>query len=250
MNSSDRYQYMVGIVDGLRALGGAARPSEIYAWLESQGLADAQDLATVQKDGGTRFKKEVRWARKELFDAGLIGAGASGQWFIHAGMPRLSLEEARAIVRIRSRLRRTSKTEGDRSSKHPAVVAKPTKGPSPTDWSGVVHRVGTAPASTYVARFGERDVWKVGHAQDLGARLTELNRHVPHEILGEQWHMIYSRRWSSAVLAYGMEQALLVELTRLRTTGERVACNERRIRSAWDNFVRAVADNRSIDYAR
>src|SRR5713226_6463021 len=104
MNGSDRYQYMVGIVDGLCALGHSARPPQIYEWLQSQGLAHEQDLKTIQKDGGTRFKKEVRWARKELFDAGLIGASGSGEWTVNEGTPRLILEEARAIVCIRSRL--------------------------------------------------------------------------------------------------------------------------------------------------
>ena len=62
----------------------------------------------------------------------------------------------------------------------------PTTGPVPTSWSAVVERNAEQPSFTYVLQFGDRDLWKVGHAVDLAARLAEVNKHVPHEVLGER----------------------------------------------------------------
>jgi hypothetical protein len=241
MNSDGRYGYMLGILQGLQSLGRPASPSEIYRWLEEQGIANEYDLSTIQQDGYTRFRKEVRWARKELFDAGLIGAGVSGEWILtpDGQVARLTLDEARAMVRVRSRLRRLpaeplDPTDDDGDDD---VSGGPTTGPSPSDWSGVVTRSGTAPAQTYLVRFGERDLWKVGHAQDVSLRLRDLNRHVPHEVLGERWRQVLCQAWSTATLAYRMEQALLAELAPMRTTGERFACDEDHIRTLWGRIA-------------
>ena len=239
MNSDGRYGYMVGIMEGLRAFGRPASPSEIYQWLEDQGIATEFDLSTIQKDGYTRFRKEVRWARKELFDAGLVGAGSSAEWALtpEGEAARLTVEEARAIIRVRSRLRRNPPPEIFESSNEKDLEDGPTTGPAPGDWSGLVKRSGTAPAHTYLVRFGSRDLWKVGHAQDVKLRLRDLNRHVPHELLGERWHPVLSRAWSTATLAYRMEQALLQDLAPMRTTGERFACDESHIRDLWSRIA-------------
>ena len=76
-----RYLYMIALLDFLREAGPSV-PAAAYDWLVIQGIARQEDLDLRQKDGGSRFHKEVRFARQELLAAGLIQAGLNGQWAI------------------------------------------------------------------------------------------------------------------------------------------------------------------------
>ena len=108
-----------------------------------------------------------------------------------------------------------------------------TTGPVPTSWSGVVEHNASQPSSTYVLQFGVRDLWKVGHAVDLAARLAEVNRHVPHEVLGEQWQLVLHHSWASQQDAYNMEQRVLKMLRTQSSVGERVICGRTEIEKTW-----------------
>jgi hypothetical protein len=107
----------------------------------------------------------------------------------------------------------------------------PTRGPVPSSYTGTVARDADVPADTYAFRFGERDCWKIGHAQNVKARLAEVNRHIPFEILGEQWACVRTRTWPTQIEAYEMEQRLFSRLP--RTEGERVACSYVDMEEAW-----------------
>lgn len=109
----------------------------------------------------------------------------------------------------------------------------PTRGPAPSSWSGTVARDANAAATTYALRFGDRDVWKIGHAQDVAGRLAEVNKHIPHEVLGERWSVAWKQTWPSQMAAYEMEQRVLTLLSARRTEGERVRCTEVELRAAW-----------------
>jgi hypothetical protein len=119
-----------------------------------------------------------------------------------------------------------------------AAVAQPTTGPRPSDWFGEVSRRATETAYTYAMRFGGRDLWKIGHAQDLAARLQDINKHVPHEVLGEKWSIVMQQKWQSSVGAYEMEQRVLARLQTHRTEGERVLCPEIVVFTAWGSSLR------------
>jgi T5orf172 domain len=87
---------------------------------------------------------------------------------------------------------------------------------------------------TYAFRFGERDVWKIGYAQNLSDRLNDVNKHVPREVLGERWSITtLQQRWPTQTEAYEMEQRLLGLLAARRTVGERVCCTEDELQAAW-----------------
>lgn len=244
---SGRYAYMVNVINGVRAMGGAAAPQQVYDWLEREGHAVPLDLVTIQTDGGTRFRKEVRWARQALFDAGLLATTAEGLWSLTPGgqLASLTIEQARAIVRIRGQAPRNSQPPDLIELEAVAVSStplgqnplRPTTGPIPSSWTGVVSRTVDGPASTYLMQFGERDIWKIGYAASLADRLADLNRHVPHEVLGEQWRLCRSQAWPNAILAYQMEQALLGALTKRRTIGERLRCDETEITALWSRII-------------
>lgn len=82
-------------------------------------------------------------------------------------------------------------------------------------------------------RFGRRDIWKIGHTQDVERRLDELNLHVPHEALNERWTLVHRHRWADSIRAFEMEQLLFQALQSHRTLGERLACSEPKISEAW-----------------
>jgi hypothetical protein len=110
---------------------------------------------------------------------------------------------------------------------------RPTTGPTPTEWQGIVSRgIGTE-AWTYAMRFGRRNVWKIGHAQDTTVRQAELNLHVPHEELGERWELRLRQRWPDSVQAHAMEQRVFRSAAAYRTVGERLRCTEAQLQAAW-----------------
>lgn len=119
-----------------------------------------------------------------------------------------------------------------------AASTEPTTGPRPSDWIGEVSRSAAEIGYTYALRFGKRDLWKIGHAHDLTARLQDINKHVPYEVLGERWGLVMQQKWQSSVGAYEMEQRVLARLQIHRTEGERVTCPEIVVFSAWKSSLR------------
>jgi hypothetical protein len=113
----------------------------------------------------------------------------------------------------------------------------PTTGPKPSSWSGVVARDATQVSFTYAFQFGNRDLWKIGHASDVAARLRDVNKHVPHEVLGEHWHQALQQRWPTEVEAYKMEQRVLLGLRTSSCVGERVTCTKRKLESTWSSAL-------------
>ena len=55
------------------------------------------------------------------------------------------------------------------------------------DANYTVERSAHGVASTYAFRFGKRNLFKIGHAEDVQGRLAAVNQHGPVEVLNEQW---------------------------------------------------------------
>lgn len=110
---------------------------------------------------------------------------------------------------------------------------RPTTGPTPTSWNGSTGRNVNRNAYTYAFRFGNSEVWKVGHAVDVVERLHEINKHVPTEILKLEWHAVMQQSWGSEVDAHAMEQRVFEALKPYRTVGERLKCKEQILMQAW-----------------
>lgn len=116
-----------------------------------------------------------------------------------------------------------------------SLLGVPTTGPKPTAWTAEASYDPNAEGWTYLMRFGQREIWKVGHTQDIYRRLDELNMHVPHEALGEKWCLVCRQRCANSIQAYEMEQRLLSALVPYRTVGERIACSEEVVRTVWNS---------------
>ena len=112
-------------------------------------------------------------------------------------------------------------------------ILRPTTGPRPSDASYGVERSAQDAASTYALRFGKRNIFKIGHAGDVKARLAAVNQHVPVEVLNEQWSVYLTHLWKTSVEAYNMEQHVLKRMESKRSGFERLLCTEAELSSAW-----------------
>lgn len=121
-----------------------------------------------------------------------------------------------------------------------AVGSGGTMGPVPSSFMTTTIRDAGREASTYAFQFGSQNVWKIGWAHDPTARLAELNKHVPDEILGQKWGGGYRQKWASAEQAYDMEQRVLRSLQGNEIYGERVHCTKEAFEVAWRNAWRGV----------
>jgi hypothetical protein len=148
---------------------------------------------------------------------------------------RCVLERGRATVP------RPVGNSGRRPRATSPVATGPTTGPRPTSWTGTVNRNATQVVVTYALQFGKRNVWKIGHAVDVDSRLTAVNTHVPHEVLGEYWHIVLQQPWPRETTAHDMEQALLRALRSRTSVGERVVCTRKRLEGAWNSTLRRMS---------
>ena len=226
---SSRLLYMIHTLDVLRDAGGTLSSTEVFSRLVESGFARRLDFDLVQPSGETRFAKEVRFARLELVEAGLLSCPKDGVWSLSrvgwGSFP--TLEDARAMVSARRR-----GTAGRRLSKTQRVEG-PTTGPRPGSHTGTFTRNADETSATYVLRFGRSDIWKIGHAKSLDGRLAAVNRHIPHEHLNERWSLFTAFAWPSEIRAYEMEQGLFRELSDYRTIGERVRFTRSILVQAW-----------------
>jgi hypothetical protein len=230
---------MINLLDVLRRLGGEAHRKEVFASMINDSIARAEDLDAIQTDGGTRFRKHVDFSRKELFDSGLIGDGGPGIWYLTSTGENTFLTHATAnrIVALNQKLRHLR--EPQRKELAVTVMVRrrpsagPTTGPIPVTWSGCVIRDVLRPAVTYVLQWGNSDVWKVGQTNDIERRVSQINKHVPVEILGTYWNLLTTQQWDNCVLAHAMEQEVFRLLHTSRVLGERLRCSEETLRQAW-----------------
>lgn len=227
-----RYVYMVALINILQSCGGAIRSKDAYAALTAAGVARQSDLNTKHANGETRFVKEVRFARQELADAGLIIAEKAGIWILSADGWRSSLTVDEAKELESKRRREGSKASPTLSATRDAVFL-PSKGLLPIRWQQLLTREIDGEAWTYVFRFGASNTWKIGFSRDVDKRLREVNRHIPHELLDQRWIHKCAHRWPTVIGAYTMEQALLFALKDSRTHGERVSCDELSLDEKW-----------------
>lgn len=112
-------------------------------------------------------------------------------------------------------------------------ASRSTTGPKPSSWIGETGRNVDRTAFTYAFRFGNTDIWKIGHSVDVKERLKQVNWHIPSEVVPERWNVTLQQPWQTETDAYAMEQRVLQALKLKRTEGERVRCAEPELWSAW-----------------
>lgn len=240
---STRIHYVMAVARALVSSDKPLSPPQVYEWLETYGLRRARN-APAGADPDQDFHKEVRFARQELADGGLVRS-VNGRWTVARldDLLRLTPDLARDLIRRNRRDRDDRRARGeqaDPSSMLPRCNPSPTTGPSPSEWTSVMRRRDGG-ASTYAFRFGDTDLWKVGFASRVDSRLREVNRHIPIELGGSSWTPFLSAQWSSQLAAYSMEQEVLHRLTKERTIFERARCTPERLRAIWGAARTAIS---------
>lgn len=110
-------------------------------------------------------------------------------------------------------------------------------GPPPREWSAVTAR-SDGPTATYLMRFGDENIWKIGISQNVKERCESLNFSVPSEALeGRCWKVVLTKVWPDGAPAYAMEQALLSHLKDYATRNERVRVGEATVSRAWQDYL-------------
>lgn len=110
---------------------------------------------------------------------------------------------------------------------------EPTTGVFPIAWKSLVERKLGQQASTYLLRFGKTNCWKVGWALEPKKRLTEINKHIPYEVIEQKWHLHMWQPWPDEKMAFEMEQRILNATSTFRSIGERLICSQQDIESIW-----------------
>lgn len=95
-------QYFAPVIEGLRALGGSARPAEATDWVAVKLAVSDEERSELTSTGIVRFDNAVAWARFYLARSGIIDASKRGVWTLtEKGRAMLvpRHEEAYAIYR-------------------------------------------------------------------------------------------------------------------------------------------------------
>lgn len=77
---SEFVRWMGPLLDGLRAVGGSAKPREVVAWIQRELKVPPEITEPTLKSGGNRFNNQVHWARQYLVWEGLLDDSKHGLW--------------------------------------------------------------------------------------------------------------------------------------------------------------------------
>ncbi len=77
---SEFTKWMGPLLDCLRAVGGAAKPKEVSAWIQRELNLPAEVTEPMLKSGANRFHNQVQWARQYLVYQGMIDDTKRGVW--------------------------------------------------------------------------------------------------------------------------------------------------------------------------
>ena len=231
-----------------KALAVAAYLSGHYWWPDD--LARAIDRAMGKQNGAANDPRNVITERRTgLERLGLVTLHKQRNGRRELWSCKLTAEGER-VVPAAERQVEAPLDEQDQEVAVSDAATGPTRGPVPSSCSGTVSRDANSAVTTYAFRFGKRNVWKIGWATVMQDRLSEVNQHIPHEVLGERWSITtWQQSWRNQNEAYEMEQRLLTLLAERRTEGERVQCTEDELRAAWIG-ASAVLNPRSSSLTR
>ena len=94
--------YINPVIDAINALGGSARPQEVYKYIAKALKLPDEILNEDKKSGGSRFENQVAWARFYLAKAGIIDSSRHGVWSLSdkgRKISKLSNGEVQTLIR-------------------------------------------------------------------------------------------------------------------------------------------------------
>jgi restriction system protein len=91
------------VLKAVRALGGSARPQEVYEWVANTLHLSPEERAELTPSAGVpKYENQMAWARHHLVQAGLLDSSQHGVWTLTdkgREVGDLTLEQAREIHR-------------------------------------------------------------------------------------------------------------------------------------------------------
>lgn len=73
-------KYFNPVLDALRALGGSARPGEVYDWIAGRLQISQTERDRENPTGGSQFANDVAWVRLYLVRTGYLDSSTRGVW--------------------------------------------------------------------------------------------------------------------------------------------------------------------------
>lgn len=124
--------YMNPLISALRKLGGSARADEVCnAIAETLNLPDAV-LDKQLKNGQSRYKNQVHWARFYLANTGYLDSSKHGVWALtEKGQATPDLTEAQLREIIQDVQAKIAKTKADKLQSESAKIEDNTEAPLP-----------------------------------------------------------------------------------------------------------------------
>lgn len=114
--------YINPVIDAIRALGGSARPREVYQYIAKKLNLSDEILNEEKKSGGSKYENQVAWARFYLAKAGIIDSSKHGVWSLTEKgrkIEKLSEDEIQSLIKKvqnQSSLSKQSRTSNITSS--------------------------------------------------------------------------------------------------------------------------------------
>jgi restriction system protein len=92
--------YMPRVLNALRAMGGAAKPRDVYDWIAKEIKLPEEKRLERDAKGNVHFQNQVQWARQHLFWGGLIDGSQRNKWALttEGANTQLNLETSEQIV--------------------------------------------------------------------------------------------------------------------------------------------------------
>jgi 5-methylcytosine-specific restriction protein B len=113
-------QYFGPVLDALRAMGGEAKPKDVFDWIIKNEIVPKSDIGAVTKGGNPSFENRVGWARFYLVKAGFIDDSRRGIWALTEEGQGTKLDDAAALEMFKGV---RTRGWGDEDEDAPAPVA-------------------------------------------------------------------------------------------------------------------------------
>lgn len=126
-------RYFNPTLEALRALGGSARPREVFDWIAEKLNLSEEERAIENQNGELRYENDIAWARFYLARVGYLDASKRGVWSLtERGLnsPPLNDEQISNILRNVAQAERPQKPTDEQLD---VAIKKEEESVAPTD---------------------------------------------------------------------------------------------------------------------
>ena len=120
------FRFCIPIVEVLRTLGRSGRPAEVTDLvIERMGIPEAEQ-EVANKNGGSRVRNQIAWARFYMVRAGLLDSSQRGVWSLTERGNNIQLDEDTVLALLREAQQEFSKEYRKRKTSEQDVIEDDT----------------------------------------------------------------------------------------------------------------------------